>query len=105
MVRAERWDGGAEGHTEVVLAMPGGGAYFAEERLHPVGVVEDFAVEVPRVPVDEDAADVEDNGIDRSRLHRLATFINSALLPGLWASALQDAGAPCPYRPTNKLSR
>ena len=88
--------------------MPGGSAYLAEERLHPVGVGEDLAVEVPRVPVDEDAAYVEDDGIDRSRLHRLhhLTFISSALLPGSWASALRDTGAgQCfPTDPPKNLS-
>jgi hypothetical protein len=52
--------------SRVVLEMPVGGDDIGAEPVEPVPVGDQLFVEEARVPVVEDAADIEDDGIDRS---------------------------------------
>ena len=53
---------------EVVGDVPLQRADLGEEALHVGFVVEELAVQMPWVPVDQDPAEVEDDGVDRSHL-------------------------------------
>ena len=55
---------------EIVLGVPLRGAHLGQETFHGRFVGDHGAIEVARVPVDEDAADVEDHGPDRGARHR-----------------------------------
>ena len=50
-----------EGPAPILLDVPGGRAHLAEKPLHAVLVRDDLAVEMPRIPVEQHFADVEDD--------------------------------------------
>src|SRR5450755_2208 len=55
--------------AEVMRAMPGHGADPGEEVLHLVRIGEELPVQVPRIPVDQHPAEVEDHGVYRPAGH------------------------------------
>ena len=53
--------GGSEGSAPVLLQVPVRRADLRQEPLHPLMVVEDLAVEMAGIPIEQDVADVEDD--------------------------------------------
>jgi len=45
----------------ILMRVPLRGRYLGKEVLHLVRIIEELPIEIARVPIDEDAAQVEDN--------------------------------------------
>jgi hypothetical protein len=86
MQLGEMLDGLCPRTAGVLGVVPFLGCDGRQELLHGGLVVEQRSVEVARVPVDEDAAKVEDNGAD-PRLHRPGGYRTGERTDASWASA------------------
>ena len=65
--RDQLGDGVGPGAPAILLVVPRGRRDLGEEPLQLVRVVDELPVEVPRVPVDQDRAEIEHDG--RRRRH------------------------------------
>src|SRR5580704_1320923 len=64
VARDELPHGLGEGAAAILLQIPGGRADIREKPLHALFVGEEVAVEMAGVPIEEDVADVENDGVD-----------------------------------------
>jgi hypothetical protein len=81
MLRGQFADRIPERSPGVHTGDPGGRADVTQKRLHLLVVVEEGPVQIPRVPVDEDAAEVEYDRIDAASRAFLLHVVEDTSLP------------------------
>src|SRR5262245_29116572 len=69
------------GSPRVLVPIPLCRRHLGKERLHLSGVIEEPAVQVARIPVDQNASEIEDDGIQARHIaHPTTLALQSALL-------------------------
>src|SRR5262249_49366286 len=83
----------------ILLLVPFLRAHRGEEILHCASIGEELAVEVARVPVDEDAAEIEDDGLDADPLAHVGATQTRSISARMkashcssWSSATYSSG-------------
>ena len=71
------------GSSGVLVCVPFRGGHLGKERLHLVGVIEQLPVQVARVPIDQDAAEVEDHRARAYRRDRAHSFPGANITIGI----------------------
>ena len=74
MLGDQEFDGLGPWSPRVLVCVPLRRGHLGEERLHLVRVIEQLPVQVARIPIDEDAPEIEDHGGRAHRRNRAHSF-------------------------------
>ena len=97
MLSDQNLDRLGEGPARVLVRVPLGRGHLGQERLHLVRVFEQLPVQVARVPVDEDTAEVEDHGSRVGRCGHPATLAGQRRIHTSAEPKKADTPGPGPY--------